>query len=257
MAPSPNTPSCMTVKADYQGDVRRFTEPYTVSFGELAKRIVGTFHLTRDALLKYTDDDGDLVTLASDADLREALRAMAAAGGTTLRVHVLDASQSVSTATGIVANVPVSANVATNAPETVVPVVASPVTTTPISDVTTVAESPASGNVVTAVPVADNVTNVVTLDGSPITTNVVNVSGVDVNIGNGNVDAQAQVFPFVNVANLNTFMPYLVQMQQMGLKDARRHIELLNAYNGDYIKVLSHLMHERNARSHTLQHAQQ
>jgi hypothetical protein len=252
MAPLSSSQSFFTVKSDYNGDIRRFTAPGSTSFEELAVMLCRLYALSGPVTLKYTDEDGDMVTMASSEDLMRAVLEMA---GNALRVHVLDESTSVDTTTAIAANVPVSANVVTNAPETVVPVVASPVTTVPISDISTQADSPASGNVVTAVPIAGNSTNVspivespittTTFSDSPITTNVVNISGVDMNVGNGNVDAEAQVFPFVNVANLNTFMPFLYQLQQLGFRDTKRHVDLLNHFKGNYLQVLSALTAEQ------------
>jgi len=62
-------------KINHQGDLRRWTAgESTVSMDQLLDRTAQLFSLPRDdALLRYEDDEGDMITLANDDDLAEAV----------------------------------------------------------------------------------------------------------------------------------------------------------------------------------------
>jgi chemotaxis protein histidine kinase CheA len=61
------------VKCTLGEDVRRFRVSYNCNFTEFVNT-VGRLYKINSFVLKYTDDDGDLITLTSDQELQEAFR---------------------------------------------------------------------------------------------------------------------------------------------------------------------------------------
>lgn len=63
------------VKLNYGGQLRRFPIPKGISFNELRGQVIQLLELHKDTnvILKYSDDEGDLITIASDLELNSAL----------------------------------------------------------------------------------------------------------------------------------------------------------------------------------------
>jgi len=89
----------ITVKVSRSDDIRRF-EVNALDLNSIAARVIAmwpelstpqlTMAMTRSPQLTYIDDEGDNVTLATDADLREALQVLKQMSSTTLRLTVAD-----------------------------------------------------------------------------------------------------------------------------------------------------------------------
>jgi len=83
----------LTVKASYAGDMKRFTlaeASELPSVAALQQRCAGTFDL-QQCRVSWRDEDGDLVTIATDADLDEAYTALCAAKLSVLRLELSEA----------------------------------------------------------------------------------------------------------------------------------------------------------------------
>jgi len=65
----------ISVKADYQGELRRLTIPDDIELHTLRATLATRFEWNdaSSLILKWVDDDGDAITLADEADLAEAL----------------------------------------------------------------------------------------------------------------------------------------------------------------------------------------
>ncbi len=73
------------VKANFDGDIRRFRLPAAPTFTDLVAQLSSMYSLS-DFVVKYKDEEGDLVTLGSDSELAEAI---AGAPNGILRLDVL------------------------------------------------------------------------------------------------------------------------------------------------------------------------
>lgn len=62
------------IKACYNGDVRRFQAPAGASFEELENLLRNTFALETPFTVRYSDEDGDCLTISNDAEYLEATR---------------------------------------------------------------------------------------------------------------------------------------------------------------------------------------
>lgn len=83
----------VTVKAALGDDIRRLTTGEEISFAELHLRLCAAFGAT-GLVLRYRDNENDLVTFTSDSELREALTS---AGDGLLRVNVEHSDDNVPT----------------------------------------------------------------------------------------------------------------------------------------------------------------
>lgn len=79
------TNSCQ-VKASFNDDLRRFSVLRDAPFSHLLGTVVRTFELAPNApvVIKYTDNEGEQITMSSDAELREAMQISSG----ILRIHV-------------------------------------------------------------------------------------------------------------------------------------------------------------------------
>lgn len=82
-----------SIKVEFNGELRRFVYPATLSFADLAARVRGLFSLAEEddaPVLSYRDEDGDLVRISNDDELGLALRlhAEGVIVGATLRIYV-------------------------------------------------------------------------------------------------------------------------------------------------------------------------
>jgi hypothetical protein len=86
-----NMSSHVSVKARLEGEVHRFAvNTDTVTFAEFQRAVYALFEGDADErrhVIKYTDDDGDAVTIGADPDLREAL--LQVTGRADLRERIL------------------------------------------------------------------------------------------------------------------------------------------------------------------------
>jgi len=64
----------ITIKVAYLDDMRRFSVPETISFADFMADLVRLFKLQHAGAVKYIDDEGDAIVIASDDELREAFR---------------------------------------------------------------------------------------------------------------------------------------------------------------------------------------
>ncbi|EFA82588.1 ZZ-type zinc finger-containing protein [Heterostelium album PN500] len=84
----------LSIKVTYNGDTRRISFERTPSYLELFSTLKSLFSLT-SLLLKYTDDDGDLISVTSEVEFKEALSLIGYKTPRLLRLTVLakDAAQ--------------------------------------------------------------------------------------------------------------------------------------------------------------------
>merc|ERR1719158_918822 len=85
--------STISFKAVLGDDVRRITAPATVSLAELSEMLQQRYGVS-SMTLKWTDEDGDMITIADDNDLQEALTS------SKLRIVVTAAANKPSAAAG-------------------------------------------------------------------------------------------------------------------------------------------------------------
>merc|ERR1719158_2416634 len=85
--------STISFKAVFGDDVRRITAPATVSLAELTEMLQQRYGVS-SMTLKWTDEDGDMITIADDNDLQEALTS------SKLRIVVTAAANKPSAAAG-------------------------------------------------------------------------------------------------------------------------------------------------------------
>jgi len=78
----------IAVKTVLNHDVRRFTLPANPSFAELLQQVASRFELQGRMVLRYKDDESEMCTIASDDELREAIRLAALATPPVLRVQI-------------------------------------------------------------------------------------------------------------------------------------------------------------------------
>jgi len=68
-----NRTDCVTVKAFFNGELRRF--PFSESsFSKFVAQLKELFSLQNEILVSYKDDEGDKITMSSDLELKEALK---------------------------------------------------------------------------------------------------------------------------------------------------------------------------------------
>ncbi|KAK3245928.1 hypothetical protein CYMTET_44523 [Cymbomonas tetramitiformis] len=65
------TPATYTFKVSYADDLRRWTANRSVGYDELRAKICDIFDLPKCFTLKYQDEDGDIVTIGTECDLKE------------------------------------------------------------------------------------------------------------------------------------------------------------------------------------------
>ena len=85
-------PACdgaLAIKIILDDDVRRFTVPPRTSFAELQQQIISRFELAERVRLRYKDDESEMCTIASDDELREAMRLAALATPPILRILIV------------------------------------------------------------------------------------------------------------------------------------------------------------------------
>merc|ERR1719171_1130448 len=85
--------STISFKAVFGDDVRRITAPATISLTELTEMLQQRYSVS-SMTLKWTDEDGDVITIADDTDLQEALTT------SKLRILVTAAANKPSAAAG-------------------------------------------------------------------------------------------------------------------------------------------------------------
>jgi len=78
----------VAIKTVHNQDVRRFTLPANSSFAELLQQVTSRFALSGSVVLRYKDDELEMCTIASDDELREAIRLAALATPPVLRVQI-------------------------------------------------------------------------------------------------------------------------------------------------------------------------
>jgi len=61
------------VKSTFNGDMRRFSCAEASTYKQLVETLSGMYGVTGQVTLKYTDDENDLITMSSDAELKEAI----------------------------------------------------------------------------------------------------------------------------------------------------------------------------------------
>merc|ERR1712232_599590 len=80
-----------SIKFKYEGEVRRISAPTSVSYEELMSTVYDLFGFDLPSFsLKYTDEDGDLITMKSELDLSEAMQLFQ---GRCLILHVMKNGQ--------------------------------------------------------------------------------------------------------------------------------------------------------------------
>jgi len=87
-ASSSQKDGALSVKVVFYDDARRFTWTKDQTFFDLRRHVLNLFGLKKeeDGLLKYVDDEGELVTCMNDQDFEEALRHSRAPHRITLRL---------------------------------------------------------------------------------------------------------------------------------------------------------------------------
>jgi hypothetical protein len=78
----------VAIKTVHNQHVRRFTPPTNFSFAELLQQATSRFALSGSVVLRYKDDELVMCTIASDDELREAIRLAALATPPVLRVQI-------------------------------------------------------------------------------------------------------------------------------------------------------------------------
>jgi len=81
--------SSYVLKIKYNDDMRRISFERIPQFDELVKAVIQLFQLSSAPLIKYEDDEKDLVTITSDVELREAF---SVAKNIPLRISVIAAN---------------------------------------------------------------------------------------------------------------------------------------------------------------------
>jgi len=88
--PSASKRDNIILKADYQGELRRVSMPLNFSLSDLLPRLYQMFNVPREKglIVKYVDDENDLVMLDSNDELSEALRQCIASSAYVLRLFL-------------------------------------------------------------------------------------------------------------------------------------------------------------------------
>jgi len=66
--------SQLVLKTEFNGDVRRITIAANISFNEISMKVCKLYGFAACVILKYLDDENDLITIGSDEELEEAYR---------------------------------------------------------------------------------------------------------------------------------------------------------------------------------------
>lgn len=91
----------LTIKVRRGDELRRFTVDVPIEFAALSATVRSLFSLPPNApmVLKYQDNEGDLITVSSDVELVEAIRVHAGNAGNILRLDLLVPKVAVAAAT--------------------------------------------------------------------------------------------------------------------------------------------------------------
>ena len=100
----------VAIKTVFNQDVRRFTLPANSSFAGLLQEVTARFGLAGRVVLRYKDDESEMCTIASDDELREAIRLAALATPPVLRVQIAVEVEAEATAPTELSSLPVTLN---------------------------------------------------------------------------------------------------------------------------------------------------
>jgi len=78
----------VTIKCQLDDDLRRFSLSPTCTFEDLCKQLTSLYHIDESFLLKYSDDEGDLISVTTTEELIEAFRLSKDLRPPILRLHV-------------------------------------------------------------------------------------------------------------------------------------------------------------------------
>mmetsp|Transcript_8452 Transcript_8452/g.11415 ORF Transcript_8452/g.11415 Transcript_8452/m.11415 type:complete len:524 (+) Transcript_8452:132-1703(+) len=82
-------PLLVVCKCDFKGDLRRFRLLSTASFENLKLKLESLYSFEEDVIVKYVDDQGDEITMATEEDFQEAILLV---GNDLLRLEVKDST---------------------------------------------------------------------------------------------------------------------------------------------------------------------
>lgn len=82
--------SQLSIKASHNSTVRRFSLPIPTSFASFQSHLASLFSLTSPFSIFYIDDEHDLVSLSSEAELSELFAVASSANLSPIRMHIYD-----------------------------------------------------------------------------------------------------------------------------------------------------------------------
>ena len=84
----------VTIKCQLDDDLRRFSLAPTCTYEDLCKQLTSLYHIDESFLLKYSDDEGDLISVTTTEELVEAFRLSKDLRPPILRLHMYRTNKS-------------------------------------------------------------------------------------------------------------------------------------------------------------------
>jgi len=82
----------MIIKVAFQGEMKRLPVSSSIIFVELNNKLKSLFSIQQNVIMKYLDDENDLITLTNEDEMREAVR-LAQRNNLVVRIHLFTSDQ--------------------------------------------------------------------------------------------------------------------------------------------------------------------
>src|SRR3954447_25793258 len=82
----------VVIKSNYNGDVRRYNNSQLLTSFEALNQAIRTAYNESSIILKYEDEEKELITVTTQQEWNEAIENIKAAGEKTIKIHVFTAT---------------------------------------------------------------------------------------------------------------------------------------------------------------------
>merc|ERR1711879_1097779 len=87
-----NNTMSITLKVSINSQIRRFTLPTPSNWEEFQTKLASLLEVKSPLTVKYTDEEGDLITISNQMDLEEGLRVYKSSGSSVWKLTINSSS---------------------------------------------------------------------------------------------------------------------------------------------------------------------